>query len=72
MSSLSANWGVMFWLLGPYTFYILKYIFNIFENFKKVEIRNSCVHLHVLHAYKVVARQINMPYGVCKKDKIWH
>jgi hypothetical protein len=47
-------WGVMFWLLGVYAFYILKYIFDIFQNIKIIETKNSHVHLHMLHAHKVI------------------
>jgi hypothetical protein len=39
-----------------------------------MEIKNSHVNFHMLHAHKVISGQINMSYGVCKKtingDKI--
>jgi hypothetical protein len=47
--------GVMFWLPGAYASYIFKYIFNILQNVKK-KLKKLHVHLHVLHAHKVVAQ----------------
>jgi hypothetical protein len=55
----------MFWLLGAYALYILKYIFDIFHLKNKIKI--SHVHLHVLYAHKIVARQMECHVACVKK-----
>jgi hypothetical protein len=58
----------VFWLLEGYASYILKYIFDIFQNVKKIDAKNSHIHFHMLYAHKVVAQQIHVSCGACTKD----
>jgi hypothetical protein len=46
--------GVMFWLLGAYASFILKYTFVTFCNVKKLETKNSRSYLYMLGVHEVL------------------
>jgi hypothetical protein len=47
--------GVEFWLMGAYALFILKYIFDTFQNIKDINKKNRTQSSYV-HAHKVVSR----------------
>jgi hypothetical protein len=59
----------MFCLLGVYALFSLKCNFDIFWNVKKIQTKNSCVHLPILSVHKVFASKINLSFGLCKNTK---
>jgi hypothetical protein len=48
MFCIKLCWGEAFFALRCICTLYLKYIFNIFENIKKIETKMFCVHIHVL------------------------
>jgi hypothetical protein len=59
----------MFWFLGAYAPFILKCIFDTFSNVNKFQTKNSCVHLHMLRAHKVLPWKVDFSFRLCKKTK---
>jgi hypothetical protein len=71
---------VMSYLLGSYAPIILKCILNIFWNIKKIQTKNSRVHLHMLYAHKVFREKIICRLSCVKRQYlgmkimlfVWH
>jgi hypothetical protein len=60
-------WGVIFWSRKAYAPFILKWTLHLLC--KKIETKNLHVHLHVIHACKVVLRKISFSCSVSKRTK---